>query len=372
MKLTRRHALSALSGAALAGPLSMPFIRPARAQAGSVNVYNWSDYIGETTIADFEAETGISVVYDLYASAEEVDAKMLVGGTGYDVVLQSGMSYPRMIQAGIYQKLDRAKLTGWGNLDPDILKIVNDYDPGQEYGVPYMWGSVGMAYNMDMARERLPDADFNSLDVLFKPENASKLADCGISVLDSPTDAGYMMLKYLGIDPNTAGPAEYQKMVEAFAPIRQYIATFDNANYLNAIPNGELCVINSWSGDYGVAKSRAAEAGIEMDLAYFVPKTGAPAWFDLWGIPADAPNAENAHKFIDYLLRPEVAAACTNFTGYANANAAATPFVDPAIAGDPAVYPDDETLARLFTAKPMTEAQERDLNRAWQTIKSGG
>lgn len=371
MKLTRRHALTALSGAVLAGPLSAPFIRPARASAGSVNVYNWSDYIGETTIADFEAETGISVTYDLYASAEEVDAKMLVSGTGYDLVLQSGMSYPRMVAAGVYQKLDRSRLPGWSNLDPDILRIIEDYDPGQVHGVPYMWGSVGMAYNMQMVRARLPDADLNSLDVLFKPENASKLADCGISVLDSPSDAGYMMLKYLGLDPNTAGPAEYAKMTEAFAPIRKYITTFDNANYLNAIPNGELCVINSWSGDYAVAKARAAEAGIEMELAYFVPETGAPAWFDLWGIPADAPNVENAYILLDYLLRPEVAAACTNFTGYANANKAATPLVDPAIVSDPAIYPDDETLSRLFTTRPMTEDQERDLNRAWQTIKSG-
>jgi putrescine transport system substrate-binding protein len=367
MTLTRRNALLTLSGG-----LALPYVRPSWAQAGTVNVYNWSDYIGETTIADFEAETGIGVVYDLYASAEEMQAKMLAGSTGYDVVVMAGLSLPQFVTAGVYQKLDRAKLTGWSNLDPEILKIVEGFDPGNEYGVPYMWGSVGVTYNLDMVRERLPDADLDSLDTLFNPENAAKLADCGISILDSPTDIGFMVLSYLGLDPNTAGPAEYAKMAEAFAPIRDYIANFDNANYLTAIPNGEVCAVNSWSGDYGVAKARAAEAGIEMNLSYHVPKTGAPAWFDLLCLPADAPNTENGYAFLNYLLRPEVIAACTNYIGYANANKAATALVDPAIAADPAVYPDAETLSRMYTPKPQSEEQDREITRIWATIKSGG
>lgn len=367
MTLTRRNALLTLGST-----LAIPYIRPSWAQAGTVNVYNWSDYIGETTISDFEAETGIGVVYDLYASSEEMQAKMLAGSTGYDVVVMAGISLPSFVQAGVYQKLDRARLTGWSNLDPEILKVVEGFDPGNEYSIPYMWGSVGITYNLDMVKERLPDADLASLDTLFKPENAAKLADCGISILDSPTDIGFMVLSYLGIDPNTAGPAEYQKMAEAFAPIRDYIATFDNANYLTAIPNGEVCAVNNWSGDYGVAKARAAEAGIEMNLAYHVPKTGAPAWFDLLCMPSDAPNADNAYLFMDYLLRPEVIAACTNYTGYANANKAATPLVDPAIAADPAVYPDETTLARMYTPTPQTEEQDREITRIWATIKSGG
>jgi putrescine transport system substrate-binding protein len=367
MKLTRRTALTAFGGA-----LAMPYVRPSWAQAGTVNVYNWADYIGETTVADFEAETGIGVVYDLYASSEEMQAKMLAGSSGYDAVVMAGISLPQFVKAGVYQKLDRSKLTGWGNLDPGILKVVQGFDPGNEYGVPYMWGSVGFTFNMAMVRERLPDADLASLDVIFKPENAAKLADCGISILDSPTDIGFMVMSYLGIDPNTAGPAEYAKMAEAFAPIRDYITTFDNSNYLTSLPNGEVCAVNNWSGDYGVAKARAAEAGIEMDLQYFVPKTGAPAWFDMFCIPADAPNVGNAYLFIDYLLRPEVIAACTDNTGYANANAAATPLVDPSIAADPAVYPDAETLARMYTPAPQTEEQDRDLNRVWTEIKAGG
>jgi putrescine transport system substrate-binding protein len=366
MKLTRRTALSAL-GAALA----TPYVRPSWAAAGTVNIYNWSDYIGETTIADFEKETGIGAVYDLYASSEEMQAKILAGSSGYDVVIMAGLSLSQFVKAGVYEKLDRSKLTGWGNLDPEILKIVEGFDPGNEYGVPYMWGSVGIAYNVDLVKERLPDADLNSLDTIFKPENAAKLADCGISILDSPTDIGFMVLSYLGLDPNTAGPAEYAKMAEAFAPIRQYIATFDNSNYLSALPNGELCVANSWSGDYGVAKARAAEAGIDINLQYFVPKTGAPAWFDMWCIPADAKNKDNAYTFIDYMLRPEVIAACTDYTGYANANKAATPLVDESIRNDPAVYPDEETLSRMYTPKPQSEEQDRDITRAFAQIKAG-
>ncbi len=367
MKLNRRQALIG-TGAVLAAP----WVRPSWAQAGTVNVYNWSDYIGETTLEDFAAETGIEVVYDLYASAEEMQAKLLAGSTGYDVVLHSGQGLPRSVKAGVLQKIDKSKLTGLGNLDPELMKVVDGYDPGGEYSVPYMWGSVGITYNLDMVKELLPNADLNSLDVLMKPENAALLADCGISLLDSPNDIGYMIMSYLGINPNTAGPAEWAKLVEAVKPIREYISTFDNANYLTTLPNKELCVANTWSGDYGVAKARAAEAGIELNLGYFIPETGAPAWFDLWAMPVDAQNIDNAHKFLNYMLRPEVIAACTNFTGYASVNKAALPFVDPAIAADPAVYPDAAAMARLYTPIPQTPEQESDMTRAWTEIKTGG
>jgi putrescine transport system substrate-binding protein len=367
MKLNRRNALMGATAT-----LSMPWVRPSWANAGSVNVYNWSDYIGETTVADFTAETGIEVVYDLYASAEEMQAKMLAGSSGYDVVLQSGLGLHRLVAAGVYQKVDRSRLSGWGNLDTEILKILESFDPGNTHGVPYTWGSVGFTYNLDMVKERLPNADLNSIETIFLPENAEKLADCGISLLDSPTDIGFMVLRWMGLDADNAGPAEYEKMAEAFAKIRPHVATFDNSNFLTTLPNKEICVANSWSGDYGVAKARAAEAGIDVNLAYFVPKTGAPAWFDLWSIPADARNVDNAYKFIDYLLRPEVIAACTNFTGYANANTASKPFVDPAILADPAVYPDAETMSRLYAPKPQTAEQDAAINRIWTVIKTGG
>lgn len=367
MSLNRRSTLLGL-GAGLA----MPWVRPSWAQGGTVFVYNWADYIGETTLEVFASETGIEVVYDMYASMEEMQAKMLAGSSGYDVVLQAGLTLPTMVRAGVYQALDRSKLTGWGNLDPAILKIVEGFDPGHTHGVPYTWGSVGFTYNLEMVRALLPDADLESLDLILNPESAAKLAECGLSLLDSPTDWGYMVLRYLGIDTDTATEADYQRLVDAMASIREYVATFDNTNYLTGLPNGEVCAVNSWSGDYGVAKARAAEAGIDIDLAYFVPKSGAPAWFDLWAMPVDAPNVENAYRFMDFMLRPDVIAKCTNFIGYANANKAATALVDPAIAGDPAVYPDADTLARLYTPRPLTPEQEEALTRVWTEIKTGG
>jgi len=355
----------------LGGGLASPFVRPSWAQSGTLNVYNWADYIGESTIEDFENEFGVSVNYDNYASAEEMQAKMMAGMTGYDVVDSAGVFLPRAIPAGIFEKLDRSRLTNWGNLDPEVLRILEGWDPGNQYGMPYMWGSVGFTFNVDMVKERLPDADLSDMATIFDPANAEKLADCGISILDSPDDIMLMTLKYLGLDGDTTDPADYEKVVEAFRPIRPYIRTFDNNNYLNAIPNGELCVINSWSGDYATAASRAAEAGIEMNLAYYVPKTGAPAWLDVMCIPSDAANKDNAYLFLDYLLRPEVIAACTNYIHYANANKAADEFVDPAILSDPAIYPDQETIARMWAPKPRTDEMDRAMLRAWQEIKAG-
>lgn len=365
-KLNRRTALTALGGA-----LAMPYVQPAWAQSRRVNVYNWADYIGETTLEDFEAATGITPIYDTYSSAEEMEAKMLAGSTGYDVAFSAGISSPRFIQAGVYQELDKSRLSGWSNLNPEILRIMNGWDDGSKYGVPYMWGTVGFTFNMDLVRERLPEADLTSMDILFDPANAAALADCGISILDSPTDIMLMVLRYLGIDGDTTNVADYDKVVEAFRPIRQYIRTFDNANYINAIPNGELCMVNNWSGDYATSRWRAEEAGIEIDLAYFVPKTGAPAWIDVMSIPADAPNMDEAYEFINFMLQPEVAAGCVNYVNYASANLAANPFIEDYIINDPAVYPDAETLSRVWAPKPFSEEQDRAMTRAWQQIKTG-
>jgi len=368
MKLTRRSSLSLMAGAALA----MPYISRAHAQEEAVlNVFNWTDYIGETTVEDFQSASGIQVTYDLYDSTEAMEAKMLAGSSGFDVVIQAGSTLERFTEAKVYQPLDRSKLTNWGNLDPVSLKTVEGWDPGNVYGAPYMWGTVGLTFNVDMVKERIPDADLTSLDILFKPENAAKLADCGISILESPGDVIPMMLAYLGLDPNTTNPADFDAVVKAFAPIRQYIRAFDASNYLNAIPNKELCVINNWSGDYATANARAKEAGIALNLAYTVPKTGSPAWFDIWCIPADAKHVDNAHKFINYMLQPEVVAKCTDYTNYANANLAANKFVNPEILADPAVYPDDELKKRLWTQKSLSSDLERARTRAWSTIKTG-
>jgi putrescine transport system substrate-binding protein len=368
MKLTRRSSLSLMAWAALA----MPYISRAHAQEEAVlDVFNWNDYIGETTIEDFQTATGIQVTYDLFDSTETMEARMLAGSTGFDVVIQAGSTLERFTKAKVYQPLDRSKLPNWVNLDPVSLKTVEGWDPGNKYGVPYMWGTVGLTFNVDMVKERIPDADLTTLDILFKPENAAKLADCGISILESPGDVIPMALAYLGLDPNSTDPKDFDAVAKAFAPIRQYIRAFDSNNFLNAIPNKELCMINNWSGDYATAKTRAMDAGMEINLAYYVPKTGAPAWFDTWCIPASAKHVDNAHKFINYLMEPEVIAKCTNLIHYANANRAATKFVDPAILADPAVYPDDEVKKRLWIQKSMSPEVQQARTRAWSTIKTG-
>ncbi|MEP7173339.1 MAG: polyamine ABC transporter substrate-binding protein [Aestuariivirga sp.] len=367
-KLSRRSLLSSMAGAALA----MPYISRAHAQEEAVlNVFNWTDYIGETTIEDFQNATGIRVSYDLYDSTETMEAKMLSNGSDFDVVMQAGATLERFTEARVYQPLDRSKLPNWVNLDPLSLKTAEGWDPGNKYGVPYMWGTVGLTFNVDMVRERLPKADLTSLDILFNPENAAKLADCGISILESPGDVIPMTLAYLGLDPNTTDPKDFAAVVKLFAPIRQHIRAIDSSNFLNAISNKQLCVINNWSGDYATAATRASDAGIEINLAYYVPKTGSPAWFDLWCIPAGAKNVENAHKFLNYILTPEVIAKCTNYTHYANANRAANKFVNPAILADPAVYPNDEVKKRLWTQKSVSTSVERARMKAWTAIKTG-
>ncbi len=357
-----------MAGAALA----MPFISRANAEGDKVlNVFNWTDYIGETTVEDFQSATGIQVTYDLYDSTETMEAKMLSNTSDFDVVVQAGSTLERFNEAKVYQPLDRSKLTNWGNLDPVSLKTAEGWDPGNTHGVPYMWGTVGLTFNVDMVKERIPDADLTTLDILFKPENAAKLADCGISILESPGDVIPMALAYLGLDPNTTNPADFDAVVKLFSPIRQHIRAIDSSNYLNAISNKQLCVINNWSGDYATATARATEAGMQINLAYQVPKTGSPAWFDIWCIPANAQHVDNAHKFINYLLQPEVIAKCTNFTHYANANLAANKFVDPAILADPAVYPDNEVKKRLWIQKSVSKEVEQARMKAWLAIKTG-
>ncbi len=357
---------------AAAAALALFVAGPAAAQEKVVHVYNWVDYIGETTVADFEKASGIEVVYDTYDSTETVDAKLLTGHSGYDVVDHAASKVPRLIKANIFLPLDKSKLKNYGNLDPEIMQILAGYDPDNKFGVPYMWGTVGVTYNMDMVRQRLgEDAPLDTLDILFKPEYAAKLADCGISVLDEPTDMVPMALAYLGKDPNSTEQADYDAVVELFKPIRQYIKTFDSTNYLNALPNKELCMAVTWSGDYATATSRASEAGIAIDLQYFIPKTGVAVWFDLWLIPADAPHPEEALAFIDYMLEPKVVADATNFTYYANANKAAMPYVETEILDNPAIYPDEETKKKLFALKELPQAAERARTRAWSRIKTG-
>ena len=358
--------------AAGAGALAAPFItRIAWADAKEVNVYNWADYIGETTIADFEAATGIKAVYDNYDSAEACEAKLMAGSSGYDVVVTASRNIPRFIPANVIQKIDKAKLPGIKHLDPAVLAVVAKLDPGNEHTIPYMWGTTGITYNTKLVEARVPGANLKSFDVYFKPEIVSKLSDCGINMIDSPATIMPMLLAYLGKDPLSENPADLDAVVEAFAKVRQSITAFDNNQYTTRLVAQELCMTTNWAGDYATALNRAKESNIDISLRYEVPETGGTMWLDTFVIPKDAANVEAAHVFLNYMLEPEVIAKATNYVSYANANKDANPFVDKTILENPAVYPDAEVMKRVFLPKAVSPEYESARTRAWTKIMTG-
>ena len=336
-----------------------------------VNVYNWADYIGSGTLEAFEKETGIHVNYDTYESSEIVEAKLLTGRTGYDVVVHGGQYSARLIPLGIFLALDKSRLPSWKNLDPSVLRILENYDPGNVYAAPYMWGSTGFAYEADLVKERIPDAPVDSGRMLFDPAIVAKLADCGISFLDSPTDVIPMALVYLGYDANSTDPEQLGAAERLLASVRPYVKYFSSTRLLNDLPNREVCVAMSWAGEYALARERAAEAGVKVNLAYSVPREGSVFWFDGIFIPADAPHPENAHRFIDFLLRPQVIAAITNETRYANAVTASRPFLDPEILADPAIYPTPAIVRLLQLEQILPPKTERLRTRAFARVKAG-
>jgi putrescine transport system substrate-binding protein len=337
-----------------------------------LNVYNWSDYIGETTIADFEKETGIKVRYETYTGNEDLEAKLVTGGTGYDIVFPSSSFFARQIKIGLYQKLDKSLLPNLKNMDPKIMDILSkDADPGNEYAIPYMWGTNGFSYNVDMVKERMPDAPLDSLAMIFDPNVIAKFKDCGVTFLDSPEDVFPLALAYMGKDPTSQKEEDIIAAADMVMKVRPFIRNFDSQQYLNALPNGEYCISMSWSGDYATASTRAAEAGMKVNLAYTIPKEGTNIWFDGMLIPADAPHPKNANLFLNYMMRPEVIAAATNFTYYANANLPAKEFVNKEILEDPAIYPSEEVLKRGFPSVVRDQNLNRIITREWTRVKTG-
>ena len=333
-------------------------------------VYNWADYIGKDTLADFERATGIKVVYDTYDADETLEAKMMAGDSGYDVISTSTDFFSRQIKAGIYQRLDRAKLSNWKNLDPHILAIEAGSDPGNQYAVPYLRHMNGFAYNVDMIRARMPDAPVDSLDMLFKPEVVAHFADCGVTFLDSAEDVLQLALNYLHIDPNTTRKEDYQRAEQLILAVRPYIRAFDSTEYTNGLANKEFCLSMSWSGDYATSRARARSAGIAVNLAFTVPKEGANGSYDALLIPTGAPHPNAAHLFLNFMMQPRVIAAVTNDIHYANDNLAANAYVDPEILHDPAVYPTPAVEARLYESDEVAPALERIRTRTWTRIKT--
>jgi putrescine transport system substrate-binding protein len=344
---------------------------PAVAQK-QVNVYNWSDYIAEDAVANFAKATGIKVNYSVYDANETLDAKLRAGKSGYDVVVPTASPFlVRQIPAGIYQKLDKSKLANYGNLDPMIMKQLAKYDPGNEYSVPWMWGTTGIGYNVDKVKKALPDAPVDSLRMIFDPAVASKLKDCGIMVLDSPTDMIPAALKYLKLDPDSKDPADLEKAAAAFKAVRPFIRKFHSSEYINALAQGNICVAFGYSGDILQAADRASKSKNKVNIEYAIPKEGALLWIDVMAIPVGAPNLENAYKWIDYLLDPKVAAASSNFVGYANGNAKSKEFLDKEVKENENIYPSDAVMANLYTISAADRKYEQVRTRSWTSIKTG-
>jgi putrescine transport system substrate-binding protein len=344
---------------------------PAADEEKVLNVYNWADYIGPTTLADFEAEYGIEVNYNVYDSTAVVDARLMAGKSGYDVVLQALRYSARLIEVGAFLPLDRGRLPLWHNLDPWVLEVMADYDPGNRHATPYMWGTTGFAYNVRMVRERMPDAPLDSAALVFDPANAARLADCGISLLDESTMVIPVVMRYLGYEANSIDPRQLAEAEAVLKSVRPYIRYFSSAKVLNDLPNGEICIAMSWSGDYAQAQARAEEVGIDIELAYMVPREGTVLFFDSLLIPADAPHPENAHLFLNFLMRPEVIAPISDLLRYANANRASLPLIDPELLADPAAYPSLEGHPDWRPGVIYEPKLERRRTRAWSRVKTG-
>lgn len=350
------------------------------AQGGSkvLNVYNWSDYIGEDTIAGFQAETGIKVTYDVFDSNEVLEAKLMAGNTGYDIVVPSLTFLSRQVQAGVFQEIDKSRLSNYGNLDPEFMALLAQNDPGNAHSLPYLWGTTGIGYNAQKVKEVLgEDAPVDSWALVFEPANLAKLKGCGVAILDTPSEIIPPVLQYLGEEPNSFDEAVIQKGVDRLRELRPHITYFHSSQFINDLANGDICVAVGWSGDIIQAQARAAEAAEAnpgkpaVEVAYSIPKEGAPMWFDMLAIPKDARNVDNAYLFLDYLMRPDVMAGIQNYVMYASANTAALPMVDEAVLGDPGIYPDEETKAKLFTLAVLPPEVDRLFTRHWTTLKTG-
>ena len=337
-----------------------------------LNIYNWSDYIAEDTIEKFEAATGIKVTYDVFDSNEVLEAKLLAGSSGYDLVVPSASFMARQIQAGVFQKLDKSKLPNLANLDPTIMGNVAEFDPGNEHAVVYMWGTTGIGYNEGKVAERLGDAaPTSSWDLLFKPENAAKLADCGISVLDAPTEIVPAAMNYLGLDPKSKNAEDMKKGADLLAEIKPHIRYFHSSQYINDLANGDTCLAVGWSGDVFQARDRADEAENGNSINYVIPDEGALTWFDMMAIPADAKHPENAHKFLNFIMDAQITADITNYVWYASANTPALELIDEEILADPGIFPPDEVKQKLWVSPVYNAREDRVLNREWTRVKTG-
>jgi putrescine transport system substrate-binding protein len=336
-----------------------------------VNVYNWSDYIEPTVLEDFTKETGITVNYEVMDSNELLETKLVAGRTGYDVVVPSASFLARQIKAGVYQKLDKSKLPNLKNLDPDITAKLEVFDPGNEHSVNYMWGTSGVAYNEEQINAAMPNAPVDSFAMFWDPKVVSKFAKCGVSVLDAPSEVVGTVLIYLGRDANSEKPEDLAAAEKVLMSVRPYIRLINSSKYIEDLANGEICLALGWSGDVLQARDRAVEAEKPFTIKYNIPKEGAVMFFDNMAVPADASHVKNAHLFIDYMLRAEVAAKNSNFISFANSNAASWPLINPEVKNNPGIFPTPEMMPKLVPDLPETAEFTRTLTRTWTRFRTG-
>jgi putrescine transport system substrate-binding protein len=339
--------------------------------AGTVHIYNWSDYIGETTLADFEKATGIKPVYDVFDSNETLEGKLLAGHTGFDLVVPSNHFLGKQIKAGAFQKLDKSQLPNWKNLDPKLLKQLEANDPGNLYAVPYMWGTTGIGYNIDKVKAALGVDHIDSWAAVFEPENIEKLSKCGVAFLDSGDEVLPAVLNYMGLSPLSQSADDYKKAEEKLLKVRPYITYFHSSKYITDLANGDICVAIGFSGDIFQARDRADEADKGVKIAYSIPKEGANLWFDMMAIPVDAANVKEAHAFMNFVMDPANVAKISDYVGYANPTPASGPLMDPEVLNNPGIYPPQDVLDKLYVQSELPPKILRVQTRAWTAIKSG-
>lgn len=344
---------------------------PVAADTDELLIYNWSDYINKDILTAFEQETGIHVTYDVFDSNELLETKLLAGGSGYDLVVPTASFLARQIQAGVFQKLDVKKIPNHGNAWPAITAQTKVYDPGNAYSVNWGWGTTGIGVNYDMVKARLGDVPLDSWDILFNPENAAKLKDCGIMIIDAPNEVFPTVFAYLGLDPKSTNKEDLRAAENVLSSIAPYVRAYDSSVILSAMANGDICLSLDWSPDVYQAQSRAIEAKTGHDIRYVIPKEGAFMWFDQLAIPKDAAHVDNAHKFINFVMQPEIIAQVSNYTFVANGIEASIPLLDDEVRTDPGIYPPKETVERLFAIDSYPPKFQRKITRSWTRVKSG-
>jgi putrescine transport system substrate-binding protein len=352
--------------------LPLLLIASASQAAEGVRIYNWTDYIAPDTLKNFEQASGQAAHYDVYDSNETLDAKLMAGRSGYDLVFPSNHFMARQIQGGALKPLDRSKLPGWNNLNPVLLKALETNDPGNQHGFPYLWGTTGIGYNVDKVRAVLGEGvAVDSWDLIFKPEHMAKLAQCGVAILDNGPEMLPIALHQLGLPHHSQNLDDYKQAEALLLQMRQNVRYFHSSKYVGDLANGDICVAIGFSGDIMQAASRAAESGNGVKIDYVIPKEGAPMWFDMVSMPVDAPNEAAGYAFMNYLLQPEVMAAISNHVHYANGNAKADGLVDPALKADNKVYPPQEVMTKLYALEAMPLKVDRVRTRIWSKVKSG-